>query len=427
MSFNCTAVGKTLEIVDWCDYGMNRNEMNSTHSAEASALGFWYQALYALRTLVMLTTDDAAVGIEQLDDIELTADGRTLLYQLKHSISADPPSISIKSRSLWRTMKVWIDALPGISLDQTTFHLVAVGGIGADSPLLALTEDATDRAPLLKAMQEEAHRVIEAREAARKLGTTPLPYGDRIDGCRAFLTLSEPERLNLLRRAVIRADSPTVSEIEAEIAAHFNVVLPEHRAMVAKRLVEWWDRQVVYSLCGQRERVVRRTALQIQIMTIIAEIEQEALVPEFEAASPPDDYQPDSMLARQIELVNGAPHDVKRAIREEWKAREQRGRWLTENPAMAITIISYDHVLREHWSDRHEEMVHSCAALADSAKCTKGLELLRWTHHEAPKTVRPITAGWGAAYYIRGSYQVLAINLTVGWHPDYRSLLGSEE
>jgi hypothetical protein len=95
---------------------MGQDEANGTHAADGVALGFWYQSLYALRTLVLLTTDDAAIGIEQLDDLELKANGQTLLYQLKHSISTKPPQITLKSKSLWRTMKVWIDALPSLHL-----------------------------------------------------------------------------------------------------------------------------------------------------------------------------------------------------------------------------------------------------------------------------------------------------------------------
>ncbi|NUJ81678.1 hypothetical protein HUN39_16925 [Methylocystis sp. FS] len=405
---------------------MDQVQSSATHAAAGSALGFWYQAFYALRALVILNTDDAAVGIEQLDDVVLKADGQTLLFQLKHSISANPPAITLKSRSLWQTMKVWIDALPGLTLAETSLHLVAVGEIPEGSPLLALTDTEADRADLVTAMTEEAERVLETRDAAAKAKKT-LPHGDRVDGCQAFLALSKLERLNLLRRAVIRPDSPTVAEIEKEIASYFYLVLPEHRPAVAKRLVEWWDRQVVYSLCGERERVIARAELQSQIMTIVADLEQEKLVPEFEQVGPPDDYQPDGMLARQIELVKGKSFDLKRAIREEWKAREQRGRWAAGNPAMKAKITAYDHVLREHWSDRHDEMADACAALEDDKKCASGLELLRWTHNEAPITIRPIAEGWGAAYYVRGSYQVLAINLQVGWHPDFKARLGGDK
>jgi hypothetical protein len=405
---------------------MDKDHASKAHSADAAALGFWYQSFYALRILVTLTTDDAAIGIEQLDDIELKADGQTLLYQLKHSISAAPAPITLKSTSLWRTMKVWIDALPSLSLADTTLHLVTVAEISVDSALMALTDPGADRSDLVTAMTTEANRVMEAREVAAKANNAP-PYADRFNGCAAFLDLSESERLNLLRRVQIRPNSPTVAEVEQEIAGHFHFVLPEHRQTVASRLIEWWDRQIVYSLCRERECVITRTELQAQIMAIVADLEQGKLVPEFETISHPEDYQPDSMLARQIALVKGKPFDLERAIREEWKAREQRARWLANSPAMATRITEYDHVLREHWADRYAEIVDGCTALHDDAKCASGLNLLRWTHNDAPTTVRPIAEGWGAAYYVRGSYQVLAINMKVGWHPEYEKLLEDGE
>jgi hypothetical protein len=405
---------------------MDQGKQSGMHAADAVALGFWYQALYALLTLVARTTDDAAVGIELLDDVELKADGQTLLYQLKHSISAAPPAITLKSRALWRTVKVWVDLMPSLALAETTLHLVTVGGIPEDDPLRALTDPNADRAALVAAMTEEADRVLESRAAASKANEA-LPFGDRFDGCCAFLGLTETERMNLMRRTQVQPDSPSVAEVEQLITTHLHILPSDQRATVARRLVEWWDRQIVYSLCGDRERVISRTELQSQISAIVADIEQGKLVPDFETVSHPKDYQPDGMLARQIELVEGKPSDLEKAIREEWKAREQRARWVASNPAMAAKIIDYDLVLGEHWSDRHTQMVEECAELEAGEKCVAGLKLLRWTHNDAPTTVRPIAESWGAAYYVRGSYQVLAINLNVGWHPDYKTLLESVE
>lgn len=94
---------------------------------------------------------------------------------------------------------------------------------------------------------------------------------------------------------------------------------------------------------------------------------------------------------------------------------------------MAVTIGHYDNVLTEYWSDRHGQMTDDCAQLDDKGKRSSGLKLLRWTHDEAPNTIKPVSAEWNAAYYVRGSYQVLAINRIVGWHPDYlKQLEGSE-
>lgn len=75
--------------------------------------------------------------------------------------------------------------------------------------------------------------------------------------------------------------------------------------MVAKRLIEWSDRQIVYSLCAKRERVISRTELQQQITIIIGDLEQDKLLPDFETVTQPEDYQPHGMLTRQIRFVIG--------------------------------------------------------------------------------------------------------------------------
>jgi hypothetical protein len=169
--------------------------------------------------------------------------------------------------------------------------------------------------------------------------------------------------------------------------------------------------------------VITRIELQQQISSIVGDIEAERLLPDFMTVVPPEDYQPNGMLMRQIRLVEGARSDVTRAIREEWRAREQRAKWINANTAMASKINDHDLVLQEEWSDRHAQMVEVCSELEDRQKCQSGLDLLRWTHERAPMEVSQIAEGWSAPYYVRGSYQVLAIDLKVGWHPDYRDLM----
>jgi hypothetical protein len=317
-------------------------------------------------------------------------------------------------------MKLWVDIMPTLTLSETKFHLVTVGSIS--DQLLVLTVSENDRTELAQAMTAEAQRVVAARAAAAE-AKKPLPYADRVDGCDAFLGLAESDRLNLLRCARIEQNSPTIDEIEARIAGHLPIVPIEHRPAVAKRLFEWWDRQAILSLSGKRDRFITRHEYQHQIMIIIGDIEEGKLLPDFETVTPPEDYQPDGMLARQIRLVEGKRSDHTKAIREEWRAREQRSLWLNSNPAMALTISDYDLLLMEHWSDRHSQMAEECVEFGEQEKCASGLQILRWTHNEAPAVVRPIAEGWSAAYYVRGSYQVLAIDLMVGWHPDYAKLL----
>lgn len=399
----------------------------TSHSAEASALGFYFQSFFGLSALIEQADDAASVAVERADDVELKANSETLLVQLKHSMSEKPPPVTVASRALWRTLKVWIDVLPSLSLAETRFHLVTVGEVNANSELKALEEPGSCRKALVLSLEQEASRVMEARKEAETAGAKTLPHADRADGCSAFLQLTPATRLNLLRRVRIMSGTLTIDHMEKEVAGKLIQIQAKDRLPIARSLIEWWDRQVVYSLCGKRQRFIARTELLQAIAERIAEIEHDKLLPDFINMSYPAGYQPEGVLTRQIELVGGKDSDIAKAIREEWRARQQRAKWIVERPEMAAKIGLHDGHLREEWSDRHSQMVENCQALGEDDKCAGGLKLLRWSHEEAPKAVDPIEPGWSAAYYVRGSYQVLADNREVGWHPDFLELLKGDE
>lgn len=401
---------------------LDKPNLTGVHEASASALGFYYQAHFALVSLISQSTDDAAVAVERLDDVELQVNGHNMLYQLKHSISSKPPAVTLCCVALWKTIKVWIDILPNLSLAETTFHLVTVGAISQGSPLLALCDKQSDRTDLLKELKQEAERVINERKIAAIANKT-LPHMDRAPGCQAFLGLDDATRRNLIRRIQINPESPDITKIEQLVAKQLNVLPMTHRQPVAKRLIEWWDRQVICSLCGMRDRVISASELKHEISISNSALEEGRLLPDFEAVPHPEDYQPDSMLSRQILLVEGSQADISKATREQWRAQQQRSKWVNGNPGMKSRINQYDLLLTEHWADRHMQLIDDCHGKEDGFKRQKGLELLRWTHNEAPNYVEPIDQRWSGHYYVRGSFQVLAIDLEIGWHPDYKALL----
>ena len=401
---------------------MESTDSNSVHDATAAALGFYYQSQFALLTLISQEADDAAVAIERLDDVELKANGQTLLLQLKHSIKDNPPPVTLACVAFWKTLKVWIDAIPFVSLADTTFHLVSVGSVPSNSPLMALCDMQTDRESLLTAMLVEACRVVDER-AADKAAGDKLRHGPRAAGCEAFLALDASTRLSLVRRIRIQHGSVSIGQIPEALSKRMHLIPKEQRFQAAERLLAWWDQQVIYTLCGKRERVIQRSELQHSISSIIAQLDDEKLVADFDLVSHPDGYEADGMLYRQIALVQGRSSDVSRAVREQWRATQQRSKWIVDKPQMRSKIASYDAKLAEYWSDRHARMAEDCEDLEASEVGAKGLELLRWTHDLAPKDVEPISPSWSGHYYVRGTYQVLAIDLQVGWHADYLKLL----
>src|SRR3546814_18589946 len=104
---------------------------------------------------MMQDTDNAAVAIEQLDDVALKVDGHSLLFQLKHSLSATPPKVTLKSTPFWKTIRVWIDVMPNVTLSETTFNLVTVAPLAVDNPLAVLTDLVADRVEIGRASCRE--------------------------------------------------------------------------------------------------------------------------------------------------------------------------------------------------------------------------------------------------------------------------------
>ena len=78
---------------------------SSSFSATAPAIGYYYQALYAL--IVLLDgDDDLIVSVETSDDVVASSKNAYSLHQLKYSGKKEN-KISIKSDGLWSTIRIW--------------------------------------------------------------------------------------------------------------------------------------------------------------------------------------------------------------------------------------------------------------------------------------------------------------------------------
>ncbi|CAE6905977.1 hypothetical protein R69608_03210 [Paraburkholderia nemoris] len=397
---------------------------STDHSAEAAALGFYYQAFYALYALLKQPNDDATVCLERLDDVEVNVNGQSLLHQLKHSMSMAPAPVTISSRALWKTIKAWIDVLPRVVINETIFQLVAVAPIGSDGVLKTLFDDAADRQPLHDALVQEAERVTDEIEKAKQAKTSPLPHADRAAGCKAFLEMDKATRLAFVKRVKISTGNSNIVNLRTDIVKQLTSFLPQNREAIAERLLRWWDLQVIYTLTGARHRFIGRVEVLAEISEINATIERDELAADFELRRPPPEHQPDSMLERQIDLVQGTKTDYEAAVREQWRAYNQRHLWSSTRLDMAARLVTYDSILEEAWSDKHGRMAEDCETRDENEKCLAGRDLLRWTHEDAHKEVRPLAKNWSAPYYVRGAYQTLAISLRVGWHPEFEKMLG---
>ncbi|GAB5510408.1 MAG: hypothetical protein Rhims3KO_18090 [Hyphomicrobiales bacterium] len=398
----------------------------SKHDATASALGFRYQERYALLQLLETKDDEAAIAVEALDDVHLRANGVDLLEQLKHSLDPNPKPLGRKSANLWMTIRIWCELLPTIDLKSTQFAIIAVAPIAEGSALCCLKTQGSDRSSLLAELKTEAERVIGDIEIAKLVGK-PKPHKRRAPGAMAFLAISKSQREELIQRVSIQPDAKTISGLEEAIAQLLDTYPLLQRANLAAKLCEWWDRQVLLSFDGKRDRFIKRHELLEQLSETSAMLKSEALLESFSSKQPPPVFDTHEMLAKQCELVKALPAMIKRARVSEWQARNQRAAWSTEAPSKHSKIVEYDERLVLEWTYQHETACENSKVGQEADMVANGRSVLRWALEEAAQDVGSIESTVTSPFYVRGSYQVLSIEGRVGWHPEYRTLLGFDE
>lgn len=388
------------------------------HSAVPSALGYYFQGLFAL-VVLLDSSDGGAVSVETADDV-VRHDGLTSLFQLKHS-TGNPKPLTIKNDGFWNTLGIWS---PGPFDGSLRFVFVTCAKISTGSELACLTVANSDRDGLRQALDHEANRVSAARLTAKTAGRK-LPYEDRAAGCQDYLGLSPDDRKRLLDLIEIVPTSFSAATAPGEVEKRLqSVLLPSVRGQVVERLIEWWDRRVALSLIKKRSREIYKSELQSKLHDLFVEHSAQGLPDDFSGREPDSiEAETGRIMAKQIEWVRGGPSRLRRAVVARWRARNQRGAWLEDDISIASDLDEFDKELIEVWGGRHGPMVDDCEGIEGPERCTRGLAILEWSHHDAHRDVPPLRPTWSQAYLVQGSLQQLAEQEKVGWHPDFETLL----
>lgn len=394
-----------------------------THSAAPSALGYYYQAVYALR-LLLSGHDDASVSIESWDDVYLEAGARRELHQLKHSLG-DSKQIGIKSRGVWRTLTIWLDFAAKFDISQTTFVLATVASVQSGSPLECLIDESADRSEVIKALVGEAERVRDERLEAKLRGKpeNKWPHAERAADCDRFLLATAGEREALLKRVKACPSSFNIAEAKVELAKLLAHTVPKSViSELSAQLLAWWDRQVVETLTGERGAALFAEEVRSEVTKRAAALHEGGFFDDtltyLGEISPVAES-----VTHQLDLIDATRSQRKRVPPVEMAARAQRAAWMKADILKTVAIQKYDGRLIQEWSYRFDDTVDKCEGADGETKKSHGRELLNWSHYEAPRDVPRIDLKYDNPDFIRGSYLYLSGQGAVGWHPDYVELL----
>jgi hypothetical protein len=384
-------------------------------SAADSALGYIYQVrlglLWALRRLK--AGSDFVVSIETIDDVTFETDGQpNELVQAKHHLNR-PAVLTDASVDLWKSLRVWFVGTAARTIPpETHLYLVTTSAAADDSAASRLGQRDRDVTSALRALETTAQTSKSQENAS---------------AYKAFLQASFSERRSILERLVILDRTPSIENLNDELKAElFWATERRYQDVFLQYLEGWWIRRVVIQLAridtGDR---ILGGELESQMSDLREQFKQDALpIADDLLNFSPDDAaiaaHENSVFVRQLELAKAGKRRVAAAVRDYYRAFEQRSRWLRHDLLMVGDLDTYERRLTQEWELVFEGVRDELGnGAADQAKETAARSVLAW----AERTCIPIRPAVTEPFVTRGSLHILADDLRIGWHAEFRDRL----
>lgn len=386
--------------------------MPEQFSAAASALGYLYQCRVALVSALrkIRDGDDFNVALETLDDVVFDNEGQAPeLLQTKHHRTRSA-NLTDASPDLWKSLRIWCEGLAAETIPAGAyFYLITTSQAGDGSAAQRLRVVGRDVATA----RERLHAT--AGTSTNKANTSSYA---------AFLALDEGQQRALLEAVFVIDSSPIIGELDDRLRAEVRWAAgKQHADAFVSRLEGWWFRRTIQQLRAplgsnvvlSREVEAQMDDLREQFRRDALPIDEDILAATVDAIT----YQ-DRMFVQQLRLCDIGAQRVLAAVREYFRAFEQRSRWLREDLLLVGELDRYERRLIEEWEIVFTRIKDDLGeATAEDAKLRAARDVYRWVE-ESVFSIRPNVT---EPFVTRGSFQMLSDRLRVGWHPEFMNRL----
>lgn len=385
---------------------------SNAFGAGDSALGYLYQIrmalLTALRRINPAAEDDFSVYLETLDDVVFESTGTALeLLQLKHH-SNTQANLTDASPDIWKSLRVWMAGRDS-------------GAVSADDRLVLITTQAVAEGSLASKLMV-AKRDEDGALATMRTIVQSSTNATNAPAYEAFQELGQKEQKALVSSIIIAPNQPNIEQVGIDIRHEVRfTVRRDHVDSFVTRLEGWWFTRCLKHLIGKSTDPLRCSALQAQMDDI-----REQLV----SALPVDDdifehevdisaYEQE-VFVHQAKLAGVNHRRVLSAVRDYYRAFEQRSRWVRESLVMVGDLDKYERTLCEEWDLTFSRALDDIGPeAAGAAQEQMAKDIYSW----AETACFPIQRGVDNPSICRGSLHMLANELRVGWHPQFLSKL----
>ncbi|SMF72965.1 ABC-three component system protein [Pseudobacteriovorax antillogorgiicola] len=386
--------------------------MSSSFSATDAALGYLYQVRVALfLSLNKLKQEDTfTVSIETLDDVTFgtNAGTPTELLQTKHHMKS-AASLTDASPDIWKTLRIWFELKRDRSISSATNLFLMTTSSASDSSAACL-------------LKKEKRNVRLARELLDATARTSTNEKNK-RAYEVYLDSTPEERESILSKMVIIDCSSNISSLDQEIRDEiYWAARSEHLEQFQERLEGWWFRRILGQLSepgsdwvGSVELESQMSDLRDQFKTDSLPIDDDLL--DFTLDEGIEETHASFVFVKQLNLISVGKRRVALAIRDYYRAYEQRSRWIRDDLIIDIDLRKYEKKLLDEWEIVFESMRDDIGDMpTEETKKQAAKSVLKW----AERTIFHIRQGITEPFISRGSFHILSNDSRIGWHPEFR-------
>ncbi len=385
-----------------------------SHSAPGPSAGYGYQFERALFWLAR-STAGAVVGIETDDDVAVRTEAASLWEQDKHSIADGAEPFGDRSKDLWNTLNIWLNAVEEgrADLENTRFLMVtnkalpeclakAIGTAASEKDagdcitgLERAAEDPPEKIAILTG------RVLrsESRDTLIKLiQNTELV--DANSGAAAGQVKHDTIKSLPLPSWAVASAGSILHELAGWVYASTLAAWRENNPAWLER--DHFINQLHAILDNRKRKIIRERA--------------EYLIP---VSDDTVGGEKGRQFVKQLFLVTEDPLLVDSAIRDFIRCSIEKLRLSKEGNITDDDWEAFKVALRSRWEKIRARIVRLKQSYPP---IDVGFEILT----ETTENHRERLAGSETeeVYLTSGTYHLLAELLEVGWHPEYEKLIG---
>lgn len=387
------------------------------HDASKQALGYLFQTQVALLLLLEAEDSEIKICLEKFDDISFHKEFEPV-KQLQIKYHSSNGKITNSSTDFWRTLKAWIDCINNdyCILNTSKFCILTTNDIAEDSVIESIKNGVNP-----EIIYKDLYFIAEQGIKNCKNNSNTYKFYD------TFLQFDENLAKQLIAKITISPNILNPQEINERILQKIRFfTVRETEKIVFDRLLGWWYERCITCLESEIPIFISFDELRRKISSITHELADDNLpldVTEKEIESVKQEGDTHNMI-QQLELIDSKKNKINTALKSYYKAFAQRSKWIRENLVTPEEMDKYDEKLTEEWEFQFSELTDEIDEnTEEDNKKEAGKELYRilMNHNiSIREKVDDIMIS-------RGSFNSLANELKIGWHPDYNDRLNGED